>query len=97
MNDDCSINIDRGQSGETLGDNPDFTQSKAAPTDFDCEREQEVKIEVIIDHNSVEAFFFDWYSFTSLVFTDANNNGIEIWASMSEDYIRVKYLKLEIL
>lgn len=46
---------------------------------------------------SVEAFFFDWYSMTTLVFTEDNNKGIELWTGMDETYVRVKYLKAQVL
>jgi hypothetical protein len=50
-----------------------------------------------MDNNSVEAFFFDWYSFTSLIFTEKENKGINIWTSLDQNYIRVKYLSAEVL
>lgn len=56
-----------------------------------------MKIEVILDRNSVEAFFFDWYSYTTLVFTDEKNRGIQIWSELSENQVRVKYASAEVL
>jgi hypothetical protein len=54
-------------------------------------------MELVIDNNSVEAFFFDWYSLTTLVFTDKANKGINIWSELDENYIRIKYLKADVL
>ncbi len=82
LNENCSITVDRSNSGETLGNSSYFKYLKPAQTEFDCKRETEVKIELILDNNSVEAFFFDWYSFTSLIFTDKENKGINIWTSL---------------
>ncbi len=56
-----------------------------------------MKIELILDDISVEAFFFDWYSFTTLIFSDRANKGVNIWASLDQNYIRVKYLKADVL
>jgi sucrose-6-phosphate hydrolase SacC (GH32 family) len=97
LNDNCSISVDRSNSGETLGNSSYFKYLKPALTDFDCKRETEVKIELILDNNSVEAFFFDWYSFTTLIFTEKQNKGIRIWTSLDQNYIRVKFLRAEVL
>ncbi len=97
LTDNCSISVDRSNSGETLGNSSYFTNLKPAQTDFDCKLETDVKIELILDDISVEAFFFDWYSFTTLVFSDKANKGVNIWASLDQNYIRVKYLKADVL
>jgi len=82
VNANCSISFDRSQSGETLGNSNYFKYLRDVPTEYDCARERKVKMELILDHNSVEAFFFEWYSVTNLVFSDEKNKGIEIWTSL---------------
>lgn len=67
-----------------MGGSPYFKELKTAETEFDCLNEREIKIEVILDASSVEAFFFDWYSMTNLVFTDASNNGLELWTDAED-------------
>lgn len=97
LNSNCSIIIDRSNSGETLGNSSYFKYIRPAPTEFVCQGSSEVKMELVIDNNSVEAFFFDWYSLTTLIFTDKANKGINIWSELDENYIRVKYLKADVL
>ena len=97
VNATCFIWVDRSNSGDTLGNNTNFVNTTPKQTEFDCERETNVKIEVLIDRSSVEVFFFDWYSMTELVFTDVNNRGVELWTGLNEDYIRPKFVKLEVL
>jgi sucrose-6-phosphate hydrolase SacC (GH32 family) len=97
LNSNCSIIIDRSNSGETLGNSSYFKYIRPASTEFACQESSEVKMELVIDNNSVEAFFFDWYSLTTLIFTDKANKGINIWSELDENYIRVKYLKADVL
>ena len=89
MHKNCNLYLNRSKSGDTFENSLLFTELKEVPTDFDCEHESRVRLEVILDHNSVEAFFFDWYSLTALVFTDPRNRGIELFTELSDSYIRV--------
>ncbi len=70
----CSVHLDRSLSGATLGGATYFTEQRVVPTEFDCVQEDEIQLEALIDHNSVEVIFFDWYSSTNLIFTEASNN-----------------------
>ena len=97
MHSNCSLYVDRSKSGDTLHEAPFFTSLREVPTEYDCVNEQLISLELILDHNSVEAFFFDWYSITSLVFTEKENNGIEIFTDMNENYIRILSAHVEIL
>jgi sucrose-6-phosphate hydrolase SacC (GH32 family) len=96
MHANCSVSVDRSHSGDTLGGNPNFMYGKTAPTEFDCVGESLLKFEVLLDNLSVEAFLFDWYSLTNLVFTDAN--GIELWTDVGDaTKYSIQSLKLEFL
>ncbi|TNV80153.1 hypothetical protein FGO68_gene16911 [Halteria grandinella] len=97
MHRNCSISVDRSKSGDTLGGNPYFMELKTAETEYDCLNEREIKIEVILDASSVEAFFFDWYSMTNLVFTESTNNGLELWTDAEFGQFSIQYARLEFL
>lgn len=64
-------------------------------TDLDCASETQIKVEVLVDHDSVELFYFDWYSITDLIFTEASNNGVRISSDIPG--LWVQELRLEFL
>ncbi len=63
--------------------------------EYELSKENYVKIEVVIDKASVEAFFFDWYSITDMVFPQETSRGVELF--VSDEKVQIHHLTLTVL